>query len=399
MNRVVLTIWLGWLAVMTGANLAAPLYAVYAQRFAFSSLVLTLVFATYAATLVPSLVLFGRLSDSIGRRPVLLAGLTAAAVGLALFATARSTAWLFAARACQGLAVGMISGTATAALVEADAGGPKRRPAMLAGLAQAGGSALGPLIAGVLAEWAPAPRALCFLLVLAVTVVAAFFTALVPEPGARDREPWRPQWPRVPAGIRSDFVRVGVTGGLVWAAVALYLSIVPSDAGHILQTHDLAVLGGIGALALGASCVSLVLSRRLPHSPRRHQAAGLAMLAAGLLALAAAGPTQQLAVLLVGAVLTGAGQGLALLDAQDELNTIAPDERRGEVTAAFVSCIYTLVAAAVIGAGVLDQVVSLSHAVGVVAVVLAVTALAASAWQAGVRSVLPAVLRGIGARA
>jgi len=95
-------ITLAWLLVMAGANLAAPLYAVYAKRFDFSSLVLTLIFATYAFTLIPPLLLFGRLSDRVGRRPVLAAGLTSACAGLILFALAGSTAWLFAARACQG---------------------------------------------------------------------------------------------------------------------------------------------------------------------------------------------------------------------------------------------------------------------------------------------------------
>src|ERR1051326_8097712 len=73
--RPLLTVWVAWLVVMTGANLAAPLYAVYARDFHFSSLVLTLIFTLYAATLVPSLLLFGRLSDRFGRRPVLLVGL------------------------------------------------------------------------------------------------------------------------------------------------------------------------------------------------------------------------------------------------------------------------------------------------------------------------------------
>ena len=66
-----LIVWGSWLTLMTGANLATPLYAVYADRFGFSSLVLTAVFATYAFVLVPSLILFGRLSDRFGRRPVL----------------------------------------------------------------------------------------------------------------------------------------------------------------------------------------------------------------------------------------------------------------------------------------------------------------------------------------
>src|SRR5689334_21809615 len=100
-TRALLTVWGAWLWLMTGANLAAPLYAVYAGRMHFSSFVLTLIFTTYAVVLLPSLMLFGRLSDHLGRRPVMIAGLVASAAGLALFATASSVGELFAARACQ----------------------------------------------------------------------------------------------------------------------------------------------------------------------------------------------------------------------------------------------------------------------------------------------------------
>jgi MFS family permease len=133
-----LTVWAGWLVLMAGANLATPLYAVYATKFHFSNLVLTSVFATYAIVLVPALILFGRLSDRFGRRPVILAGLAVACGGLVLFALARSDVWLYAARALQGLAVGMISGAATAALVELDPRGDRRRAAMFAGLGPGG---------------------------------------------------------------------------------------------------------------------------------------------------------------------------------------------------------------------------------------------------------------------
>jgi hypothetical protein len=72
-RRPLLTVFLGWLWVMAGANLAAPLYSVYADEFGFSSIVLTTVFATYAVTLVATLLVAGRLADRIGRRPVILA--------------------------------------------------------------------------------------------------------------------------------------------------------------------------------------------------------------------------------------------------------------------------------------------------------------------------------------
>src|SRR5256714_2665599 len=197
--RRMLTVWFAWLVLMAGANLATPLYAVYSRHFDFSPLVLTAIFATYAIVLVPALVLFGRLSDRFGRRPVVAGGLATACVGLALFAVAEGEAWLFAARAVQGLAVGMISGAATAALVELDPQGNRRRAALGAGLAQAGGSALGPLAAGVLAEWAPDPLRLCYLIALGVTLCAGALVLRLAQQRDSGREPWRPQWPRGPA--------------------------------------------------------------------------------------------------------------------------------------------------------------------------------------------------------
>ena len=100
--RRMLTVWFAWLVLMAGANLATPLYAVYSRQFGFSPLVLTAIFATYAIVLVPALVFFGRLSDRFGRRPVVAAGLATACLGLALFAAAQGTAWLFAAGSRSG---------------------------------------------------------------------------------------------------------------------------------------------------------------------------------------------------------------------------------------------------------------------------------------------------------
>ena len=276
----------------------------------------------------------------------------------------------------------MISGAATAALVELDPVEGGRRPALLAGLAQAGGSMLGPLIAEPLAEWAPDPLRLSFLAMLAATVAAGVCALAIPEPAAGTREPWRIQRPRVPRRIRRDFARVSLTAATVWATLALYLSIVPSYAGELLQTANLALLGAVSAIALASSCLSQVAAQRRRVARRSGQAVGLGLLPAGLVAFAAASPLRSLTVVVAGACAAEAGHGPACLNAQDELNAIAPRERGGEVIAAFIARIYAGVGAAVIATEILDLRVSLAVAVGSVAVVLSAVAAATAAWQA-----------------
>jgi MFS family permease len=380
--RRLIGLWLAWLVLIAGANLASPLYHVYAARFGFSPLVLTAVFSTYAIVLVPALVLFGRLSDRFGRRPVLASGLATGCVGLLLFAFAEGEAWLFTARAVQGLAVAMVSGPATAALVELDPDGNRRRAALGAGLAQTLGSAVGPIFAGALAEFAPYPLRLSYLVVLGLTVAAVIVVLRLPEPGPGAPEPWRPQWPRVPAEIKRPFLRVALTGGVGWAALSLYLSIVPSYASSLLQTHALALLAAVATTALLSSAASQSLAARRSGSWRRDQALGCVLIAVGMAGLIVAAPTGSFAVLLVGALIAGAGQGLAFLTAQEELNELAPEERRGEVTAAFIAVTYSFVAGFVIASGLLAVPLSLERAVEIVAAAVIVVALGAAAWHA-----------------
>jgi len=381
MRRIV-GLRLAWLVLIGGVNLASPLYHVYAERFGFSPLALTAIFSTYAIVLVPALVLFGRLSDRFGRRPVLASGLATACGGLVLFAFAQGEAWLYAARAVQGLAVAMVSGPATAALVELDPDGDRRRAALGAGLAQTLGGAVGPIFAGVLAEFAPDPLRLSYLVVLALTVGAAIVVLRLPERKEGAREPWRPQWPRVPAEIRASFLRVSLTGGIGWAALSLYLSIVPSYASSLLDTHALAVLAAFATTALlASSAVQWVMARRR-GSWRRDQALGCVLVAVGLGGLILAAPLRSFAVLLLGALVAGAGQGLAFLAAQEELNERAPDDRRGEVTAAFIAVTYACVAGSVIASGLLALGMSLQSAVEAAAASLVAVALGTAAWHA-----------------
>jgi MFS family permease len=76
----------------------SPLYGTYRELWGFSPLVLTLVYATYAFGVLTTLILAGRVSDEVGRRPVLLAALTALIGASVLFMVADSVAWLFCTR-------------------------------------------------------------------------------------------------------------------------------------------------------------------------------------------------------------------------------------------------------------------------------------------------------------
>jgi MFS family permease len=377
-RRPLVSITAAFLVLLAGANLATPLYPVYRERFHFSALTLTLVFATYAVVLVPSLVVFGQVSDRFGRRRVIAAGLGVAALALLVFALAQNTAWLFAARALQGLAVGAISGTATAALVEVEPTHEHGNAALAAALAQAGGSSLGPITAGVLAEWAPLPRMLCYLVGMAAALAAAIAVLACPEPPHRTGA-WRLQIPVIPDGEGAAFARAALTASAVWSVAALFFAVGPTYSASLLSSHNLVLLAAIATVMLATSCVAQVVALRRRPAPATIEPLGLLLLALGLGTLVAAFPLHSLALLLLAGMLAGAGHGLGFLGSQIEINILAPDERRGEVTAAFVTVIYLGVAISVIGVGLLSERFSLFVAFAVFAAAISAVALATAA--------------------
>jgi MFS family permease len=366
--------------LLLDGNLPTPLYAVYREEFGFSGTTLTLIFAVYAIMLVPSLLVFGQLSDRIGRRPVIAGGLVVAAVGLVLLATAQSTAQLFVARAVQGLALGTAVGTIPAALVELEPEGDHGRAAMAAVLGQSGGSAAGPLLAGALAQWAPAPKQLCYLIGVGASIVAAIGVLMLREPREGTGE-WRLQKPSVPAPIRAAFTRASLTCAAAWAVGALFLSVVPSYVAELLTTSNLALLGAISAFMLAMACVAQAICLRGVMTPRRAQPLGLGFLIAGLAALVVAFPLHALALVLAAAVLAGIGLGLSYFGAQTEINQLAPTERRGEVTAAFITFVYLSVTVTAIGTGLLSDALSLGTAVAIAGGAVVAVAAASGAWH------------------
>ncbi|MYW04947.1 MFS transporter [Streptomyces sp. SID3343] len=360
--------------LLVGPNVPTPLYPTYRQAFGFSPLTVTLIYAVYAGTLIPSLLLFGPLSDALGRRRVLYWALALAAAGAVLLAYAQGTGWLFLGRMLQGVSIGAGSGAASAALRETEPSDNRTRAAIAASAAMVGGSAVGPVLAGVLVQYAPAPRHLSYLVYLVLLGIGAVALSALHEP--RPTQTWKPQRPGVPAHMRVPFAIAGATAFLVWAVTALFLALIPSFVAGVLHTPNTAVSGAVVTAMLAGSALVQLCGRSWPAL--RVQITGLVVVVAGLAVLNAAGYRASVTLLLVAAVVAGVGQGMAFLGAMKEVNLNAPPARLAEVISGFYVVVYLGVGVPIIGVGVLATHVGLltavrefSLAVGVIGIALA----------------------------
>src|ERR1700729_4317537 len=144
-------------ALVLGTALPAPLYAIYQRQWHFSSGVLTLIYAVYAVAVLATLLLAGRASDQAGRKPVMAAALGFAVASTVVFILASSPGWLYPARVLSGVSAGLMIGTATAALTEMVRESATRRASLVAASVSTGAAALGPLMAGLFAQFLPRP--------------------------------------------------------------------------------------------------------------------------------------------------------------------------------------------------------------------------------------------------
>ncbi len=159
-------------ATMLGTTLPTPLYGIYQAQWHFSAAMVTVIFAVYAAGVLAALLLAGRSSDQAGRKPVLAVALGASALSTVVFILAPDVAALLAARVVSGLSAGLMTGTATAALTELIPAAAGRRASLVATAANMGGLGLGPLVAGLFAQYVPHPTTLVFEVYLGVLAAA-----------------------------------------------------------------------------------------------------------------------------------------------------------------------------------------------------------------------------------
>ncbi|MFI6001000.1 MFS transporter [Streptomyces sp. NPDC051366] len=365
--------------LMLSSSVPSALYVLYQERWGLSSGMITVVFALYAVTVLIGLLLFGSLSDTLGRRPVLGVGLVLAIVSMGLFAGAQGLGLLLAARAVQGLAVGLATGAMGAALLELT---PRSRPALGAQVNSAGptvGIGLGGIGAGLLVQYAPAPTVLSYLLLVAafaVTLVGVFrMRESAPEARSGGRMRVSARRIHVPAAVRGRFAILVLTIVAVWSVGGFYLSLGPHLALSLLHSTNYLVGGATVALLAGAATAAQLLLGRT--EALRTAVLGLCGLLAGLgLVLLALG-LGSAPVFLVATAVLGSGWGAAFLGSFRALSALAEPAHRGELTAAVYVFAYLAMSVPAVLAGMLTNIHGLHRtSVGFMAAVAGVCALA-----------------------
>lgn len=339
------------------SNLPTPLYAVWQAEWGFSATALTAVFAVYVLGVLIMLPTAGPLSDLVGRRQMMIPGMLFTVAAGLVFAGATDLYWLALGRFFTGLGTGMVTGAATAALVELDPRGNRARAGTLSALAFTAGATAGPLFSSLALRWMPAPTVTPFVAsaLLALGTAALLCWVHWPQPAGQERpgfrlRHWRPQRLTVPGEMLGGFAVAGAAVALTWSAGSLYASLGPSIAADLVGVRDRSLaglyaagfqlIGGIGQLAF----------RQQP--PRRLMTFGPAVLAGGLLISVAGILLASPLLFMLGTLTTALGGGAASVGSVAIVSILAPDRHRGEVVSAFYTIAYLTTAAVVFTMGV-----------------------------------------------
>jgi predicted MFS family arabinose efflux permease len=329
----------------------SPLYGVYQSQLRFSAITLTLVFAAYALLLLLTLLVFGSVSDHLGRRHVILAGLAMAAGGCGLFLAAHGVGLLFAARALHGAAVGVATSAAGAALIDLQPEG-SGIASVVTPAASLGGLGVGGLGTSVLVQYGPARTHLIWWLLLGAFLAAAVAVLAMPETAPRRAGALASLRPRVvvPRQARATFAMALPCLIAVWMISGFYLALGPSLAAQVLRSPNL-LWGGLVIFLLAGIGAAAAVVFRDASGPAAMLAGCLTLLPGAVVTLAAI-QTASAAAFLAGTAVAGAGFGTAMLGAFRTISALAaPGQRAGLVAAYFIAS-YTAFSIPVVIAGI-----------------------------------------------
>ncbi|WP_067854533.1 MFS transporter [Nocardia shimofusensis] len=331
------------------SGVPAPLYGLYEQQWQLSPFTTTLVFAVYALAALAAVLVSGRISDVVGRKPVLIGAFVVLIAGLAVFLLADSVPMLLLARALHGLAVGSTVVAGAAALLDLR---PRHgaRSGQLSGVAFNVGMAVAILGSALLAQYAPHPLRTPYVVITVLCLAVGAGVLMLREPhGARVPGAIRIAKPAVPQEIRADFWFSAIGVMAAWSVLGVLLSLYPSLAAQQTGIHNL-VFGGavVASTALSGAAVQLV-AHGVPA--RRAAIIGDTGMAAALLLTVPALATHSWIAVLGAGIALGATFGLGFGGSLRHLSEVVPQHKRGETMSAYYLLAYSAMALPTVAAG------------------------------------------------
>src|SRR5882757_7983185 len=311
---------------------AAPAltYGLYAEQWHLTHTVTAGLFAIYPAGVVVMLVGFGGISDQIGRRATMLAGLLASLAGALLLAVAPDVWWVFAGRALMGIGVGLAAGPSTAAILEFTRPERAKRAATVTMGAQAIGFAAALLLGGALTEYGPWPTRLCFwvlALFLIMLLIGAWFLPRHAQGGAGGD--WRSRMPSVPKHVRWSFVVSSTAMVAAYAFGVLVLSLGGQVEHDLIGSANALVNGAVLALFPVVMGATGIIPRSL--SPRVALIVGALVSVLGMLLLILAVNFRDLVIYLLATAAAGGAYSLLFVGGLQVINAAAPERHRGGI--------------------------------------------------------------------
>lgn len=337
-------------AVALGVSgLPAPLYGIYETAWHLTPLATTIVFAVYAFAALVAVLVSGRISDVVGRKPVLLGALVALIVGLALFLIAEDIVLLLVARAVHGAAVGSIVVAAAAALLDLR---PQHglRSGQHSGVSFNIGIAVAIVASSVLAQYAPNPLRTPYAVVAVICAVVGVGVLMLRETHtSRSSGPIRISKPSVPQEIRADFWFASLGAMAAWSVLGVLLSLYPSLAAHQTHIDNLLFAGGVVGVTAFSAALTQVAAARVPA----HRAAiiGDIGMAVSLVVTIPVLALQSWPLVFAASALLGSTFGLGFGGSLRHLSKVVPAGQRGETMSAFYLLAYTAMAIPTIMAG------------------------------------------------
>lgn len=338
------------IAFFVAAGAPTPLLPLYEESWHFAPSTLTLAFGVYAIALVASLLVFGSLSDHVGRKPVLVGALALELVAMVVFLEAHSIGWLMAGRILQGAATGIASSSFGAAAVELASERRKKLGALMTGLASTAGLAVGALAAGLVALAIPRHAAAVVWAALAVVMVAGTILALLtPETAGRRAGALASLRPSagVPRPVRPLFAATAPSIAGAFLLAAFYLGLVPTVLRAVFGVTS-PLTGGLATFVMFgvAATASVTTSGIHPH---RLKLIGNVAVVIGALLLIGAVAAGSLGLVWAAAAVSGFGLGSTFAGStRGIVPEVAPQERAGLFAALFLVAYVSLGGAAIL---------------------------------------------------